>query len=136
VPPLLPPPPLQPPDHTTRSAEYNVHLAKGTKLSVLYHYLPGVPVEYPESGLGAPVGHLIPMTPGTWLPWVDFAYSRGAPDGGCAKEDVFFTDLLVDQNSVSVLCKKCHSTCRSTFAFPWNFRLMGPRPRSQGVSAR
>ncbi|KAJ7773772.1 hypothetical protein B0H14DRAFT_3508720 [Mycena olivaceomarginata] len=115
-----PPPPLQPPDHATRSAEYN----------------PGVPVEYPESGLGAPVGHLIPMTPGTRLPWVDFAYSRGAPDGGSAKEDVFFTDLLVDQNGVPVPCKKRHSTCGSTFAFTWNFRLSGSQAKGLKASTR
>ncbi|KAJ7727275.1 hypothetical protein B0H14DRAFT_3518892 [Mycena olivaceomarginata] len=101
--PSLPPPTAVAGRLTTR---------RGTKLSVLYRYQPGVPVEYPESGLGAPVGHLIPMTPGTRLPWVDFAYSRGAPDGGSAKEDVFFTDLLVDQNGVPVPCKKRHSTCQ------------------------
>ncbi|KAJ7800666.1 hypothetical protein B0H14DRAFT_3490470 [Mycena olivaceomarginata] len=86
APPLPPPPPLQLPDHVTRSAEYNVRLAKGTKLSVLYRYQPGVPVEYTESGLGALSAILLPMTPGTRLPWVDFAYSCGAPDGGCAKQ--------------------------------------------------
>ncbi|KAJ7889899.1 hypothetical protein B0H14DRAFT_2561582 [Mycena olivaceomarginata] len=102
APPPPPPPPLQPAPNATRTAECDVRLAKGSKLSVLYHYQPGVPVEYPESGAGAPVGHLIPMTPGTHLPWVDFAYSQGHPDGGSAKRDVFFTPLLVDQHGQGI----------------------------------
>ncbi|KAJ7800767.1 hypothetical protein B0H14DRAFT_2615876 [Mycena olivaceomarginata] len=116
VPPPLPPPLLQPPPHAMRAAEYNVRLAKGTKISVLYHYQPSVPIEYLESGVGVPVSHLIPMTPGTCLSWVDFAYSRSALDGGSAKEDIFFTEVPVNHNSVPILCKKQHNTCQGVKA--------------------
>ncbi|KAJ7840702.1 hypothetical protein B0H14DRAFT_3457907 [Mycena olivaceomarginata] len=45
APPPPPPPPLQPAPNATRTAECDVRLAKGSKLSVLYRYQPGVPVE-------------------------------------------------------------------------------------------
>ncbi|KAJ7717098.1 hypothetical protein B0H14DRAFT_3522115 [Mycena olivaceomarginata] len=64
-----PAPPSRPP--------YGVRLTKRRTLSVLYRYEPGVPVEYPESGVDDPVGHLIPVdAAAARLPWVDFAYSR------------------------------------------------------------
>jgi hypothetical protein len=46
-----------------RTAEYGVRLTKRRALSVLYRYEPGVPIEYPESGVDAHVGHLIPVDP-------------------------------------------------------------------------
>ncbi|KAJ7902429.1 hypothetical protein B0H13DRAFT_2335593 [Mycena leptocephala] len=80
-----------------------------------------VDVEYPESGVDAPVGHLIPMDPATeQLPWADFAYSRGAPDGGSGKDDFFYTDLLVDANGKPVPCKKRHTTCQGIKACPFS----------------
>jgi hypothetical protein len=112
---------LQLPPHATRAAEYNVRLAKGTKLSVLYRYQPSVPIEYPESGVGAPVGHLIQMTPGTCLSWVDFAYSHSAPDGGSAKEDIF------SQNSWS-------TTTASPSCAKSSITLVGPPFHSLGFS--
>lgn len=111
VPPTLPFLPL----NGGRTAEYGVHVSPRSHLSVLYRYQPGVDLEYPESGANAPVGHLIPMDPAAkQLPWVDFAYSRGTPDGGCAKDDFFFSDLLVDANGKPVPCKKRHTTCGLT----------------------
>ncbi|KAJ7863214.1 hypothetical protein B0H13DRAFT_1899728 [Mycena leptocephala] len=104
-----------------RTAEYGVHVSPRSHLSVLYRYQPGVDLEYPESGANAPVGHLIPMDPAAkQLPWVDFAYSRGTPDGGCAKDDFFFSDLLVDANGKPVPCKKRHTTCQGVKACPFS----------------
>ncbi|KAJ7828429.1 hypothetical protein B0H13DRAFT_2373213 [Mycena leptocephala] len=125
--PRSPPAPLVPPTlpflplNGGRTAEYGVHVSPRSHLSVLYRYQPGVDLEYPESGANAPVGHLIPMDPAAkQLPWVDFAYSRGTPDGGCAKDDFFFSDLLVDANGKPVPCKKRHTTCQGVKACPFS----------------
>ncbi|KAJ6457805.1 hypothetical protein C8R47DRAFT_915228, partial [Mycena vitilis] len=75
----------------------------------------------PESGVDAPVGHLLPMNPADpELPWVDIAYSTGSPNGGSAKNEFFYTDLLVDDAGVPVPCKKRHSTCQGVKACPLN----------------
>ncbi|KAJ7657834.1 hypothetical protein DFH06DRAFT_1327892 [Mycena polygramma] len=124
-PPPPPPPPLaerarpQPP--AERTVEYNVRVGAQSHVSVLYRYARGVDVEYPTSGIDAPVGHLIPVDPASVeLPWVNFAYSRGAPMGGVEKDHFSFSPLLVDEHNVSVLCKKSHATCQGVKACPFS----------------
>ncbi|KAJ7848160.1 hypothetical protein B0H14DRAFT_3453317 [Mycena olivaceomarginata] len=111
-----PPQPLTVP----RTTEYGARISPRSRLSVLYRYEAGVDVEYPESGVDAPVGHLIPVDPssGGRLPWSDFAYSRGQPDGGTPSGEHFYTDLLVDRHGVPVPCKKQHSTCQGIKVCP------------------
>ncbi|KAJ6529593.1 hypothetical protein B0H19DRAFT_1214481 [Mycena capillaripes] len=89
-------------------------------LSVLYRYALGACVEYPESGEVNPVGHLIPIAgdSDSALPWTDFAYSRGAPDGGSAKNDFYYTPVLVDDHGQEVPCKIRHATCLGMKACP------------------
>ncbi|KAJ7688773.1 hypothetical protein B0H14DRAFT_3533113 [Mycena olivaceomarginata] len=97
-----PRPPPQQPLTVPRTAEYGARVSPRSRLSVLYRYEPGVNVEYPESGVDAPVGHLIPVDPsgGGRLPWSDFAYSHGQPDGGTPSGEYFYTNLLVDRHGV------------------------------------
>ncbi|KAJ6463274.1 hypothetical protein C8R47DRAFT_992713 [Mycena vitilis] len=120
-----PPPPLaerarpQPP--VERTVEYNVRVGAQSHVSALYRYARGVDVEYPTSGIDAPVGHLIPVDPASVeLPWVNFAYSRGAPMGGVEKDHFSFSPLLVDEHNVSVPCKKSHATCQGIKACPFS----------------
>ncbi|KAJ6475966.1 hypothetical protein C8R47DRAFT_1052240 [Mycena vitilis] len=132
TPPVLPwPPPLQaagplpphgtraPPPRIGRTLEHNTRIGPKSPLDALFRYAPGVDVEYPESGVYQPVGHLIPVDPAAeeW-PWVDFAYSRGSPEGGTAEHDFFYTPLLVDAQGVPVPCKKRHTTCQGVKACP------------------
>ncbi|KAJ7638020.1 hypothetical protein DFH06DRAFT_1002115 [Mycena polygramma] len=130
-PPPPPPPPLgqraQPP--ADRTVEHDVQIGVNSRVSVLYRYRPGVDVEYPTSGIDAPVGHLIPVDPAqAELPWVDFAYSRGAPMGGVEAKHFSFSPLLVDANNVPVPCKKSHATCQGIKACPFSdlAALAGP----------
>ncbi|KAJ7913928.1 hypothetical protein B0H13DRAFT_1612047 [Mycena leptocephala] len=75
------------------------------------------------------------MDPATeQLPWADFAYSRGAPDGGSGKDDFFYTDLLVDANGKPVPCKKRHTTCQGVKAYVEN-RLAAARDARQRLSS-
>ncbi|KAJ7624127.1 hypothetical protein DFH06DRAFT_1340161 [Mycena polygramma] len=105
----------------SRTLEYDVHIAEKSRVAALYRYPLGATVEYPESGEELAVGHLIPIDPAAdLLPWADFAYSRGSPDGGWAKRDVFFTHLLVDSDGNRVPCKKRHTTCQGVKACPLN----------------
>ncbi|KAJ7817676.1 hypothetical protein B0H14DRAFT_2601850 [Mycena olivaceomarginata] len=115
-----PRPPLQQPLTVPRTAEYGARVSPRSRLSVLYRYEPGVDVEYPKSGVDAPVGHLIPVDPsgGGRLPWSDFAYSHGQPDGGTPSGEYFYTNLLVDRHGVPVPCKKRHSTCQGIKVCP------------------
>ncbi|KAJ7679320.1 hypothetical protein DFH06DRAFT_1316251 [Mycena polygramma] len=128
---IIPPPPpplplsertprrLQP--NSGRTVEYGVHIADKSSLSALYRYAPGIDLAYPESGLDAPVGHLLPINPADpALPWVDLAYSTGYPHGGSGRTQFFFTNLLVDDAGVPVPCKKRHSTCQGVKACPLN----------------
>ncbi|KAJ7312830.1 hypothetical protein DFH08DRAFT_717029, partial [Mycena albidolilacea] len=97
--------------------EYNVTLNYRTQLSVLYRYPKGAYVEYPESGIDGPIGHLIPDVDSTnadstaCIPWTDFAYSRRAPEGGTLAHEMIYTLLLVDEAGNPVLCRIRHSTC-------------------------
>ncbi|KAJ7827331.1 hypothetical protein B0H14DRAFT_3144637 [Mycena olivaceomarginata] len=74
-------------------------------------------VEYPESGIDGPIGHLIPDVDSTdadstaRIPWTDFAYSHGAPEGGTLVHEMIYTPLLVDEAGNPVLCRIRHSTC-------------------------
>lgn len=101
-----------------RTVEYNVTLNYRTQLSVLYRYPKGAYVEYPESGIDGPIGHLIPDVDSTdadstaRIPWTDFAYSRGAPEGGTLAHEMIYTPLLVDEAGNPVLCRIRHSTCQ------------------------
>ncbi|KAJ7860589.1 hypothetical protein B0H14DRAFT_3445994 [Mycena olivaceomarginata] len=79
------------------------------------------PSSTPESGVDDPVGHLIPVdAAAARLPWVDFAYSCGHPDGGTASGDFSYTPLLVDRHGIPVPCKKRHATCQGVKACPHN----------------
>ncbi|KAJ7886628.1 hypothetical protein B0H14DRAFT_2338160, partial [Mycena olivaceomarginata] len=100
--------------------ERNVQLTTRTALSVLYRYAPGTSVEYPESGIDDPVGHLIPIGLDNWvLPWRDFTYSRGAPDGGSSPQDLSYIPLLVDADGRQVACRRRHVTCFGMKACPF-----------------
>ncbi|KAJ6558189.1 hypothetical protein B0H19DRAFT_946802 [Mycena capillaripes] len=122
-----PPPPLPPPAHpppppvsSGRTIEHNVQLTTRTRLSVLYRYPPGTSVEYPESGIEDPVGHLIPIDLNDWaLPWRDFAYSRGAPDGGSGPDNPSYIPLLVAPDGRQVACRQRHVTCLGMKACPF-----------------
>ncbi|KAJ7847951.1 hypothetical protein B0H14DRAFT_2583335 [Mycena olivaceomarginata] len=117
-PPIHPPPP--PPPSSGRTVERNVQLTTRTALSVLYRYAPGTSVEYPESGIDDPVGHLIPIGLDNWvLPWRDFTYSRGAPDGGSSPQDLSYIPLLVDADGRQVACRRRHVTCFGMKACPF-----------------
>ncbi|KAJ7836987.1 hypothetical protein B0H14DRAFT_3460332 [Mycena olivaceomarginata] len=106
-----------------RTVEYNVTLNYRTQLSVLYRYPKGAYVEYPESGIDGPIGHLIPDVDSTdadstaRIPWTDFAYSRGAPEGGTLAHEMIYTPLLVDEAGNPVLCRIRHSTCLGVKAY-------------------
>ncbi|KAJ6564612.1 hypothetical protein B0H19DRAFT_941881 [Mycena capillaripes] len=113
-------PPLHP--QADRTVEYDIPVNSKTTLSTLYRYAKGAYVEYPESGIDGPIGHLIPDDPDSdqplHLPWTDFAYSRGSPDGGCGKDEFFYTPLLVNQAGQTVPCKTRHTTCLGVKACP------------------
>ncbi|KAJ7262693.1 hypothetical protein B0H12DRAFT_1231133 [Mycena haematopus] len=110
--------PLQP--DAERTADYEVRITDKTTLSILYRYAHGATVEYPESGDVNPVGHLIPLGGNdSRLPWTDFAYSRGAPDGGSGKSEFHYTPLLVDDQGLEVPCKIRHTTCLGMKACPF-----------------
>ncbi|KAJ6482225.1 hypothetical protein C8R47DRAFT_1218201, partial [Mycena vitilis] len=130
-----PPPPLPPPvsqraqPPADRTVEHDVQIGANSYVSVLYRYRPGVDVEYPTSGVDGPVGHLIPVDPAQpSLPWVDFAYSHGAPMGGVEAKHFSYSPLLVDTDNVPVPCKKSHATCQGIKACPFTdlAALTGP----------
>ncbi|KAJ7121386.1 hypothetical protein C8R44DRAFT_705332 [Mycena epipterygia] len=103
----LPPLPLQ------KVVEHNVKITRKTTVSTLYRYPQGTSVEYPETASDQPVGHLFYVNPDEWvLPWTDFAYSRGAPDGGSKIGSFAYCSLLVDQTGSMVPCKIRHATCQ------------------------
>ncbi|KAJ7795857.1 hypothetical protein B0H14DRAFT_2391173 [Mycena olivaceomarginata] len=103
-----------------RTVEYNVRVSDKTILARLYTYPAGACVEYPESGDVNPVGHLLPIAGDldSPLPWTDFAYSKGAPDGGSGKNEFYYTPVLVDDHGVEVACKVRHATCLGMKACP------------------
>ncbi|KAJ7779286.1 hypothetical protein B0H14DRAFT_2631317 [Mycena olivaceomarginata] len=103
-----------------RTVEYNVRVSDKTILARLYTYPAGACVEYPESGDVNPVGHLLPIAGDldSPLPWTDFAYSKGAPDGGSGKNEFYYTPVLVDDHGVEVACKVRHATYLGMKACP------------------
>ncbi|KAJ7690900.1 hypothetical protein B0H14DRAFT_3532147 [Mycena olivaceomarginata] len=116
-----PPPPATPhqPPTVARTAEYGARISPRSRLSILYRYEPGVDLEYPQSGVDVPVGHLIPVNPSARrLLWTDIAYSCSEPDGGTRSGEYFYTHLLVDRHGVPVPCEKQHSTCQGIKACP------------------
>lgn len=102
---------LPPPIQTV--IEHDVQITRKTTVSTLYRYPQETSVEYPETDGDKPVGHLFYVNPDNWvLPWNDFVYSRGAPDGGSKTGSFSYCSLLVDHTGVMVPCKIRHATCR------------------------
>ncbi|KAJ7481504.1 hypothetical protein FB451DRAFT_1170708 [Mycena latifolia] len=100
--------------------EHNVKISSKTTLKTLYRHPPGTVVEYPTSSAEGTIRHLFHVDPQNWyLPWVNFAYSRGSPDRGTKLGETFSTPLLVDQNGDEVDCQTRHSTCQGIKACPF-----------------
>ena len=92
--------------------EHNVCLNRNTKLHLLFRYLQGTIVEYPETSTAGPVGHLFEVSPDDWTsPQLNFTYSQGAPTGRMKTGSHVFCPLLVDDNGEMVPCQEVHSTC-------------------------
>lgn len=100
--------------------EENVKITKYTTLSKLYRYPPGMTVEYPETSTDSsrPVGHLFHINPDDfYLPWRDFSYSNGAPDGGLRPGETVTIPLLVDGAKRVVPCLQRHATCELRYVY-------------------
>ena len=64
---------------------FNVKVNSKVKVHSLYFHPRGSVVEYPQTDLDKNVGHLFEMDPSNWInPALDFAYSRGPPEGQLA----------------------------------------------------
>ncbi|KAJ7757604.1 hypothetical protein B0H16DRAFT_1457764 [Mycena metata] len=100
-------------------AEVDVRLTRKTTLSKLYRYPPDAVLEYPETSLSKPTGHLFHLDPEEWLvPDLNIAYSRGEPMGRTLSGKEVFFDVMVNGNGEKVPCSESHSACQGVKVCP------------------
>lgn len=107
----------------TLHVQHNIQLNRKTRLSKLFRYPLNHVLEYPEtcSEKGQPVGHLFQMDPKRWYhPWLDFAYSMGAPMGRSKVEEPVYCPLLVDRSGKQVPCIERHATCECSKPYAYS----------------
>jgi hypothetical protein len=103
------------PTTATPKVQTNIKLNRKTTLSHLYTYEDvHAYVEYPETSVDDPVGHLFRQDPDKWQdPARNFAYALGFPSGRTLKGAEVTCGLLHEMGNKEklVLCTESHFTC-------------------------